>query len=151
MHKTIHGLPLLLALAGAAWAQDSTIASAVACPQLPAESALTWVHKTSPGTEFCRAIRADGREAFGLFIATKSSQKPAGKRAEEGFIEAYEVRWYRGELPNQPAVLVRETVFELDDERSVYVWLHAVDEQQLSDTLAIVQGLSFGAIRLSSN
>jgi hypothetical protein len=138
-------------MASGAQAQAVATTGATACPQLPAASGLNWIHKGSAGAEFCQALRADGSEAFGLYIASAASQRPAGRRGEEGVIDGHKVRWYRGDLPSQPQVLVREAQFELDNGRTVRVWLHAADAQQLGTTLKIVQGLRFEPAQLSRN
>ena len=69
------------------------------CPQLPADAGLAWEYKATGGSDFCRALRADGSEAFGLYISRKANFEPKrGNRAEAGVIDGLSIYWYRGEL-----------------------------------------------------
>lgn len=156
MNKTIFGLPVLLALASGAYAQDTQPQSMqspsdIACPQLPADSGLAWVHKATPTSDFCRAVRADGSEAFGLFIANDSPFEPKrGNRAEEATIDGREVQWYRSELASQPDVRARETLIELPDGRVAHLWVQAKSDQQLTEALGQTANLRFRNAQLSS-
>ena len=143
----------LLVLAGFgmanAHAQDSQDGGN--CPQLPAGSELTWEYKATGGSDFCRALRADGSEAFGLYISRKANFEPKrGNRAEEGVIDGQNVYWYKGELATKPDVEVRETLVELPDGRVAHIWLQA-QAPQLAPMLGQVQSIRFPATRLSSN
>ena len=64
-----------MGLASAARAQQSP-----ACPQLPGEAGLTWEYRGSGGTDLCRALRADGSEAFD----TTKDGAPAVEAPEKG-------------------------------------------------------------------
>ena len=91
MHKTISLLPLvaglLLGTQGVAHAQDAS-----ACPQLPANTGLTWEHRASGDADFCRALRSDGSEAFGLYISPKPNFEPVrSDRKERGEIDGQQV------------------------------------------------------------
>ena len=87
MNKPVWLLPLLLPLAGTAAAQD-----AGACPYLAADTGLTWEHRGSANSDFCRALRQDGSEAFGMTIAKDAPFKPkGGNRAERVNIDGREV------------------------------------------------------------
>lgn len=140
----------LLALAGVAQAQVA--APPDACPQLPANSGLAWQHKASPKADFCRAIRADGSEAFGLYISADSPFKPKrSDRQEQASIDGREVYWYRTELANQPNVQARETLVELGNGRMAHMWIQAGSPEQLSQAMQQTQALRFPQTRLSSN
>lgn len=143
--KTLLSLPLLLGLAGIAHAQV-----AGDCPQLPTVQ-LTWEHRAHGDTDLCRAMRNDGSEAFGISITPKAPYDlKRSHRKEPGSIGGQGVYWYEGELATQPGTLVRETMFELGDGRSVHIWLQADSEAQLTQELSVVQALRFDANRLSS-
>src|SRR5687768_3939438 len=94
MNKPVWLLPLLLPLAGTVAAQN-----AGACPYLAADTGLTWEHRGSGDSDFCRALRQDGSEAFGLTIAADAPFKPkTSDRAERVNIDGREVTWYRTEI-----------------------------------------------------
>lgn len=144
----------LLPLAAPAWAQEDAAAAptAGACPRLPPETGLTWEYRNAGEADLCRALRADGSEAFGLFIARTSPFDPkAGNRAEEGMIDGREVRWYRTEIASRPNMRGRETLVELPDGRVAHIWLQAPSETALRESLNLAQSMQFGATRLSSN
>ena len=146
MNKPAWLLPLLLPLAGTAAAQD-----AGACPYLAADTGLTWEHRGSGDSDFCRALRADGSEAFGLTIAKDAPFKPkGGNRAERVKIDGREVTWYRTEIAGTQ-IQARETVVELPDGRIAYIWVQANSPDQLNQVLQQTQSMKFGATRLSSN
>jgi hypothetical protein len=134
-------LPLLLA-AGAARAQD---AAAGTCPQLPADAGLTWEARSSDAGDFCRALFADGSEAFGLYITPERSFDPVRRnRAERNFtIDGHEVTWYRAEIAALPGVEARETNLALTDGRQVHVWLQAPSPTELPARLQLVGRLHF--------
>ncbi len=138
----------LLAAAGTAHAQTAP----AACPLLPAESGLTWEYKAAAATQFCRALRADGSEAFGLYIAKDSAFKPSrGRRAEEATIDGRATHWYRSELAARPDVQARETLIELPDGRVAYLWIHAYSAEELDQSLAGTSSLRFDGGRVAGN
>ena len=146
MNKPAWLLPLLLPLAGTAAAQDTG-----ACPYLAAETGLTWEHRGTGDSDFCRALREDGSEAFGLTIAKDAPFKPkGGNRAERVNIDGREVTWYRTEIAGTQ-IQARETVVELPDGRVAYIWVQANTPAQLNQALQQTQSMKFGATRLSSN
>jgi hypothetical protein len=146
MNKPMWLLPLLLPLAGTAAAQD-----AGACPYLAADTGLTWEHRGSGDSDFCRALRQDGSEAFGLTIAKDAPFKPkGGNRAERVNIDGREVTWYRTEIAGTQ-IQARETVVQLPDGRVAYIWVQASSPDQLNQALQQTQSMKFGATRLSSN
>lgn len=127
MNKTAFFLPLLLALAGGAQAQTDPNA---VCPQLAANSGLAWQHKATKTMDFCTAMRSDGTEAFGLYIANESAFKPnRSNREERATIDGRETYWYRSEIAAKPDIQARETLLELADGRIAHIWIQASDAQ----------------------
>jgi len=150
MHRSFSAFPLLLALAGVAHAQSQ--GDVVACPQLPADSGLAWQHKAAGNADLCRALRADGSEAFGLYIAGEPSFKPGrANRAEKATIDGREVQWYRSEIANRPQVQARETLVGMPDGRVAHVWVQAGSQTQLDETMNQMQQLRFRGAQLTSN
>lgn len=150
MNSSIRALTAtaLLAAAGAVPAQTAP----AACPLLPADSGLTWEYKAAATTQFCRALRADGSEAFGLYIAKESAFKPRrGQRAEEATINGTVTHWYRSELAARPEVQARETLIELPDGRVAYLWIHAHSADELGQSIAGTSSLRFGDGRVAGN
>ena len=146
MNKPVWLLPLLLPFAGTAVAQD-----AGACPYLSADTGLTWEHRGGADSDFCRALRQDGSEAFGMTIAKDAPFKPkGGNRAERVSIDGREVTWYRTEIAGTQ-IQARETLVQLPDGRVAYIWVQATSPEQLSQVLQQTQSMKFGAARLSSN
>jgi hypothetical protein len=141
------GLGLGLLSVGVAWAQDD----ADGCPQISADTGLTWEYRGNGDMDFCRALRDDGSEAFGLYIAKKTPFEPKkGKRAETGHIDGQEVTWYRGELAGKPDFEVRETLLPLADGRVVHIWMQAPNQQELRQVIRQAETMQFPATRLSS-
>ena len=135
----------LLLFAGIAQAQSTS-----PCPHLPASSGLTWTHQAGPDFDFCKAMRADGTQAFGVFIGEESPFEPKGSnRAETGTIEGRGIYWYRGEVAGDPNVQVRETLVELADDRVAHIWMKARNPQELAREMALAQGLRFSDSRIS--
>jgi hypothetical protein len=142
-HPGLNACVLLagLALAGAAGAQ-----AAPACPDLPASAGLTWEYRGSGDTELCRALRADGSEAFGMAITARPTFEPErSDRAERSQVGGRDIYWYRTEIAAKPGVQARETVLDLPDGRSALVWLQADSEQALQAVYQLLQGLGLGA------
>ncbi|WP_152597810.1 hypothetical protein [Novilysobacter arseniciresistens] len=143
MKKTAFCLPLLLLAAGAAQAQDMA-----GCPQLPAGSDLIWEHRATGDADFCRALRADGTEAFGLYISREATFEPKrSNREEAGAIDGHEIHWYRAELVTKPNIEARETLIELDDGRVAHIWLQAAPGDPLQSAFEMAGNLRFGADR----
>lgn len=146
MNRPVWLLPLLLPFAGTVAAQD-----AGECPYLAAETGLNWEHRGAGDSDFCRALREDGSEAFGLTIAKSAPFKPkGGNRAERVNIDGREVTWYRTEIAGS-TIQARETLVELPDGRIAYIWVQAASQEQLNQALQQTQSMKFGATRLSSN
>lgn len=126
-------------------------AAPAACPDLPADSGLTWEYKAAASTQFCRALRADGSEAFGLYIARESAFRPGrGNRAEPTRIDGREVHWYRSEIAGKPDVQARETRVELPDGRVAYLWIHARSHEELGESIARASSLRFNDARVAA-
>src|SRR3970040_1230362 len=120
----------LLSAAGAQ-AQDSA-----SCPQLPAGAELIWDHRGSAGADFCRALRDDGSEAFGVYIARESPFEPKrGNRDVEGMVDGRNVYWYRAEIALKPDVKALETLIELDNGLVAHVWLQSSSDEQVQQVL----------------
>ena len=66
-----------------------------------------------------------------------------GDRAEEGMLNGREVQWYRGDVPNEPTVLIREALIELREERVVHVFMRANDAETLARRQQMVLSLPF--------
>jgi len=142
MKKVAYCLPLLLALASSALAQAQKDASDL-CPQLAANSGLTWRHKSTASADFCNALRDDGSEAFGLYIASDSPFKPnRGNREEQASIDGRETYWYRSEIASKPDIQARETVLKLADGRVAHIWIQATS-QQLGEAMQQAQSMRF--------
>lgn len=117
------------------------------CPQLPADAGLTWDVGGSARTQLCRALRADGSEAFGLVISDKPAFEPQrGDRAEAGRVGGRDVYWYRAELAQKPGTQARETLLRLPDGRSMHVWLQAPSGDALQSGFRLI-----GALRLDAS
>lgn len=146
MIKPLLCLSLFLA-AGAVHAQEAT-----GCPKLPDDSVLAWEHRANAGTDFCRALRADGTEAFGVYIAPKAPFEPKrGNRVEQDTIDGHEIYWYRTEVAGRPNVETRETLVRLPDGRVAHIWLQAASAERLKEEIATARGMRFQTTRLSSN
>lgn len=145
MNKTLWLLPLLLPLTGAAAAQDTGT-----CPYLAADTGLVWEHLGGENYDFCRALRADGTEVFGMNISKEATFRPAGgKRAERMMIDGREVTWYRSEIVGS-ALEARETLVEMPDGRVAHIWVQADSQEHLDEALHQTQALKFQPTRLSS-
>ena len=140
MNKMALCLPVLLSTAFAVQAQDVS-----GCPQLPAGTDLIWESRSSNGIDFCRALRPDGSEAFGVYIAKDSPFEPKRNNSEEKrSVDGRPVQWYRAELVTQPDVEARETLLELADGRTAHIWLQARSGDQLDKALGLAGKLRFG-------
>ena len=98
-----------------------------------------------PNMLLCRAISTEnGAEAFALTVSPESPFRPRrGDRAEQGMLNDREVQWYRGDVPNEPTVLIRETLIKLREERVVHVFMRANNAQTLAKRQQMVLSLPF--------
>jgi hypothetical protein len=157
MNKTTALLPLVagLLLAGSAQArqdptqeqaQPSQAPPATACPQLPANAGLAWEARSTADSDFCRALRSDGSEAFGLYITAQPSFEPNPRNGKEsGRIDGRSVVWYRAEIATDPGVQARETLLQLADGRYAHIWLQADSADALAIDYQLVGSLRFRA------
>jgi hypothetical protein len=151
MNKTTALLPLMagLLLAGSAQAQQdqvepSQVQPATSCPQLPANAGLTWEARSTADSDFCRALRSDGSEAFGMYITAQPSFEPNPRnRQESGRIDGRDVVWYRAEIATDPGVQAREALLQLADGRYAHVWLQADSTDALASDYQLVGNLRF--------
>ena len=122
------------------------------CPELPASSGLSWESSAGEDFLYCKAISAaDGHQAFSVMLRAESPfRERFGLREEKGVIDGHKVRWYRGRLANEDAI-VRETLIELDDDLTAHIMLRVETEQQLADSLRLAETLRFGDSRIGSN
>ena len=139
-------LSLTALWASAASAQDATSQDALAdCPAFPAEMAesMRWDIMRVPGILVCRALQRDnGEEAFVLTISRESPFRPRrGDRAESTTQNGREVQWYRGDVPNEPNVQIRETLIRVGEELVVHVYLRTTDAQVLAARQQMVMSL----------
>jgi hypothetical protein len=148
-HRALPWLCFLLVLS--ANAQEAAPAQGN-CPMLPADTGLRWEYRGNADSDFCRALRADGSEAFGLYIASKSPFEPKrSDRAEAATIDGKPIHWYRGELAGKPNVQVRETLLEVGNGKMAHIWMQASSPEQLKEVLGQTEGLRFPSTRLSVN
>ena len=133
-------VPVVLFLsATAAQAQNSA-----ACPQLPADAELTWEHRGSGSADFCRAMRSDGSEAFGVYIANDSPFEPKRRNRDvEGVVDGRNIYWYRAEIALKPDVKALETLIELGNGRVAHVWLQSRSDEQLQRVMDVTRDLRF--------
>lgn len=153
--KNQHAVPwlvLLFALCANAKAQDAAAEDPGNCPALPASTGLRWEYRASADSDFCRALRADGSEAFGLYIASKSPFSPKrSDRAEASMIDGKAMHWYRGELAGKPDIQVRETLIEIGSGKVAHIWMQAASPDQLKEVIGQTEGLRFPTAQLSAN
>jgi hypothetical protein len=107
---------------------------------------LSWEARSTADSDFCRALRSDGSEAFGLYISDKPNFEPNPRnRQESGRIDGRDVVWYRAEIATNPGVQARETLLQLADGRYAHVWLQADSTGALAADYRLVGNLRFRA------
>lgn len=143
MNRTIASLLTIALLpAGAAMAQDAPAPGH--CPQLPASAGLAWESRNMGDSDFCRALRNDGSEAFGLYISPKPNFEPRSRNREEASrIGNFDVTWYRAEIATNPGVQARETLLPLADGRLAHIWLQAGSAEELAAGYGVIGQLRF--------
>lgn len=142
MNKTTALLLAGLLSAGGANAQEAQ--QAAACPRLPADAGLTWEARSTADSDFCRALRSDGSEAFGLYISAAPNFEPNPRSGKEsGRIDGRDVVWYRAEIATAPGVQARETLLQLADGRYAHIWLQADSTDALAADYQLVGALRF--------
>lgn len=119
-------------------------ASSENCPELPAGSGLDWDAAEHTDFVYCKAMRADGSQAFAVMLRAESSFRGERHlREESAVIDGHKVRWYRGEVAMQPGVQVRETLLELGRRNTAHIVVRATSEEQLAHSLRLAEGLRF--------
>lgn len=143
----------LLAAACLLWAGHTHAQSTGDCPSLPAESGLAWEKLDGDQFVFCKAIRSsDGGQAFAVTLSADSPFKPRrSDRLGETVIDGHQTHWYSSEVAGNPALLVRETLVELGNDRVAHIALRAGSEEELAQSMGAVERLQFADARLSSN
>lgn len=149
MNKTIQTLALLLAVSatGNALAQQ-----APDCPRLPAGTGMHWESRVGDDTAFCRALLADGSEAFGLYISSDPGFKArTPNRMEQGSLDGQPVFWYRTEIAAaSPGIQAREASVRIGDDRYVHAWFQADSRQQLVQRIGVMSRLRFDGRQVAS-
>ena len=139
--------PILLILLFLSCAGNALSHSVENCPNLPADSELIWSYTQGPDFEICRAMRGD-RQVFGMYLGNHPKFRPNDRqRAEKGKIGKYEVLWYNKE-PSKDSTrpISKQAIFNLGqrpDAEMAHVWFNAADIEELNQTLAILQLISF--------
>ena len=138
-------LSFVLLWTGAASGQTAAPDAFADCPALPAETAqlLRWEVLRVPNMLLCRVMRTDdGSEAFALTISPESPFKPRrGDRAEVSNLNGRPLQWYRGELPNEPNVQIRETLIEVRKNLVIHIFMRAKDAETLAQHQQFVLSL----------
>lgn len=152
MNRTVASLVFAgLLPACTAAAQDA--AAPGHCPQLPAAAGLTWESRDMGDSDFCRALRSDGSEAFGLYISPKPNFEPRPRNREEATrIGTRDVTWYRAEIATNPGIQARETLLPLADGRQAHIWLQAGSAEELAAGYGVIGQLRFdGGMQVAGN
>lgn len=122
------------------------------CPTLPASSGLAWEALDGPGFLFCKALRADGSEAFAVTLTRTSPFKPnRSNRAEQTRIDGQPVYWYASEIAGQTNVVARETLVDAPGGNVAHISLRSGDRALADQAMKQVEALTFRDARLSSN
>lgn len=135
------------ACAPLAHAQDA----ASPCPALPSAAGdLIWTDMQAGDLHLCRAIDAEGREAFAVTISRDTPFRPQrGLREEQGRFAGDTLWWYRSEIAGRPDELVRETLLEIDRNRVAHVVIRTDDATALKQYQNVVENLRFGEAGLA--
>lgn len=138
-------LSLALLWAGTASGQTAAQDAFSDCPAFPADTAssLRWEVLRIPNMLLCRAMRTDdATEAFSLTISPESPFKPRrGDRAEVGNLNGRTIQWYRGIVPNEPNILIRETLIEVRKNLHIHIFMRAKDAETLAQHQQFVLSL----------
>lgn len=119
-----------------------------ACPTLPADAGLRWVHQRGADFDVCYAHPRAAPEPpttpprFGLYHGLYPSFDPLSRQiVVEGTIGGRPVRWFQA---REGGAYARETLFSPRSARypwTFHVWIDAANAKELSDTLRIVSQL----------
>ncbi|SIQ04786.1 hypothetical protein [Solilutibacter tolerans] len=114
------------------------------CPQLPANSVLQWQEIRNPDLLFCKAMDANGRQAFTVMVSHESPFNPVrSQRAESTSINGQKTWWYRTEIATRPELLAREAAIELSNGNVAYFNVQANNDADLQQAYSTVAALSF--------
>ena len=145
-------LPLVAFALAMSAATGANAQAGSTCPQLPADSGLSWEQRGNDAFLICSAVGADGSEAFGLSLSANSPFQPRRAfREERGVVAGKDIRWYRAEVGTQPDILVRETRVELSRDQVAHIWMRTSSEEVLQERMLLVERLDFDDMRVSSN
>lgn len=123
-------------------------AAPFACPALPADAGLRWVHQRGADFDVCYAHpHAAPKDPvtpprFGLYHGLYPSFDPLSRQiVAQGTIDGRPVRWFQA---RDGGAYARETLFSPRTKRypwTFHVWIDAANAKELSDTLRIVSQL----------
>ena len=138
----VTALAILLASPAIAFAQ-----SAGKCPDLPASSGLAWQEIQTDTLLFCRAVRADGSDAYALTFARKPTFEPDRRNAADvSSFGGQSLQWYRSTLAGNPDLQVREALVPLSDGSSLQIVVRAGDQTALQRSFNDVAALKISAV-----
>jgi hypothetical protein len=119
-----------------------------ACPTLPADAGLRWVHQRGADFDVCYAHPRAAPEPptapprFGVYHGLYPSFDPLSRQiVAAGTIDGRPVRWFQA---RDGGAYARETLFSPRTARypwTFHVWIDAANAKELSDTLHIVSQL----------
>lgn len=142
---------MLALLFGALATSNALAQQAIDCPRLPLSADMHWESRVTGDTAFCRALLADGSEAFGLYISSEPGFRPRDpNRLEQGSLNGQAVLWYRSEIAAAPGIQAREATLELPDGRYMHAWLQADSNRAIATYLSVLSGLRFGTNPVAS-
>lgn len=117
---------------------------AASCPKLPADSALQWQEVRNPDLLFCKAMDANGNQAFTVMVSNDSPFNPVrSQRAESSSINGKNTWWYRTEIATRPELLAREAAVELANGNVAYFNVQANSDADLQQAYSTVAALGF--------
>ena len=137
---------IAILLAGLLWSGHALAQSAAEnCPELPADTDLSWDVVNGPDFLFCKAISAaDGSQAFSVMLGRDVAfRRDRSLREEDATIDGHKVRWYRGEVVTRRDVLVRETVVELGRRSNAHIVVRADSEDLLAANRMLAERMRF--------
>jgi len=145
----IRPLALLGALLCAGVAQAQT---ANDCPQLPPDSSVRWEAQLGPDFVFCRAVDADGIQAFAVTLGRTATFKPRRVDRTGGrvTIDGNPAWWHAPDNDLMTGTMVRETLLELPTGDYAHIIVRANDEAALARSLRDAEALHFSDVRLGS-
>ncbi len=141
---------ILFAAAAAILLSSPAIAfaqSAGKCPDLPASSGLAWQEIQTDTLLFCRAVRADGSDAFALTFTRKPTFNPDRRNAADvSTFGGQSLQWYRSTLAGNPNMQVREALVQLNDGNNLQMVVRAGDDAGLQRSFGEIAALKISAV-----